>query len=343
MKSDIKSLLFGPLHPGDEDDESDVTGPYKQPKKTKLVGRTQTLEDGQIIQHFHLEHERLVKDRYFGPWQARQKWADRYIDSPCERLYFNVLLQGPNTLDFHLSIAQFGVELVGVVLIRPWVQYKCDSMLVMEAGIETMVATLGGATVTVSKESRGIIHIGVEFWHGLVKVNPDNIGFVPYAFPNEFVGGKTMEFLTDPKEFSLPPPNKPSFIGMLTSVDERKYGTPIHLLNMNLLEAPDKDPTAWERKWSSFDYFRFRFGPYGAEKVDSMHAKRVHYKKAINASLVAHRCCITYTNPLTMKKEDQEGTGPGCSFRMNMPGAQKVANGLGLHYPQRIERYAYQL
>lgn len=293
--------------------------------------------DGDIM----VDYTRALKHEYFGPWKTRLAYANS-IKSPAERFYFLALIQAYNNLSTFVNVARLGCTLIGVIVFRPFVQFNCFSMIAMRAGSETLVSAIGHSIVKVSKEHRGIYHMSCEFHHGIVRLNPQNIALLPYAFPSSFVGGKKVDFMVDPSHFYLQNPEKESCIAMPEPLGEW-HATPFHILNKEMEKQEDADNAVAYRKFSSAGFYEWVFGEQTVRTVDAYQAQRHTHTTITPASHVAHRCALIRMDPKcpTLKRVQCDASGPGCSLRENCGDAYLAAMGRG-RYPERAELNVYE-
>lgn len=281
-----------------------------------------------------LEVDDSLKEEYFGPWQARMRYAQRQIKLSSERFFFHAIILAKNRLDTPVRLAAAGAQILEVMVVRPFIETRTDAMIAVKAGQSTMATTLGHSHVQVTKESRGCWHVTCGFHLAVLRVNPDNVVLYPNAFPVSLIGGKNTEFMTDFTEWNRPNPNKRSMLGFLISADERKFASPMHLRNEETYIRPGIDYAIWERKVTAFGpWYEFMLRNYNPENVDALHANRATYASCVPVSHVLNLGPTVYIDPQTEKKIYLEGTGPMGSWRMNWPGVQDIYEGRSSIFP----------
>ncbi len=330
--SDAASDLFAPLsvssllQMGARDSESAYT------KKTR--GRTayDGDDDGDAFA--------LAKSMHFrGPWKERRRYARYEITSASERFFFHLLMEAPNTAEAPLRLASLGAEIFGVMMVRPFIQAKTDALILTVAGPKTALYAFGHSTIQVSKEARGLFHLTCGFYHGVVRLNPDNMQLMLNAIPREFIGGKKVDFMTDRTHYGNPNPDKESILAFLIPVSERgTVASPMNVCNNETYQLEGEGNAIWERKCSAFGpFYDYAYRSHNPAKTDAMQYERTAYGQSVQAATVVHLGPTAYTNPQTMRKEDTEGVGPSGERVMNMPGAQLVWNGQSHRFPQKTQ------
>jgi len=212
-------------------------------------------------------------------------------------------------------------------------------VIVMKKGPDTMMTPMSRFDVMVSKEDRGIFHIGSSFYCGTVRANPQGIAMIPYCIPDRFIGGKNVTFMTAPEEWTVENPLKPSLVCLPIPVSESNFGSPIHMLNEETYLRPGIDLDNHYRKYSSWEFYQSIFSEKNTSMVEAMHAERQRYWQSVDISQVGHICCRTFLDEHSLERIEKEGVGPGCDRRMNMPGAEKTLNGQSTYFPQRTPTY----
>lgn len=277
-----------------------------------------------------------LRQRYFGPWGSRLLYASR-LRSEVEQLFFLIVAQAPNTLPVQLGLAECGAKLINVVMFRPFMEFTAKSVVCMQAGENTLLTVMSRFKVLVSKEDRGIFHVTANFYCGTVRTGPENIRLLPYCLPDRWLGGKNVDFMTDPSQWTLPNPIKPSIIALPVSVAEgvngSTYGPRMHMVNQRTYRRPGYDISEHDNKYSGWRLYEVVFGPQTGY-VDGMHRdERSKYWGSVDVSHVAHRAPCAYINQRTGLLEEQRGVGPGQDERMNTPGAEKTWNGDSHYFP----------
>lgn len=299
----------------------------------KSRGRVTEEDDGPVA------YAAAVKGRYRGPWRARREFAAREITSPADRFWFERLMEAPNTLDTPVRVASLGAEIFGVMMVRPFIQAKTDALILTVSGPKTALYAFGHSTIQVSKEARGLFHLTCGFYHGVVRLNPDNMQLLLNAVSREFIGGKKVDFMTDASHYGLPNPDKESILAFLIPVSERAtVASPMNTCNNETYQLEGEGNAIWERKCSAFGpLFQYLYRTHNPAKIDAAQHERAQYGMAVPAATVVHLGPTAYINPQTMRKEDVEGVGPSGERVMNMPGAQLVWNGQSHRFGQRSE------
>ncbi len=279
-----------------------------------------------------------VTDEFFGPWRERLRFAST-LESDAQQMLFLALIQSRNTLDIHMRLADYGAQVMNVVLFRPWIECTAKSVVVMEAGTNTMLTAMSRAKAIVSKEDRGIFHIGSSFYTGTVRVNPGNIELIPLCDPDRFLGGKNHSFVTHPEQWSMENPLKPSIIALPVPVNERVYGPYVEMTNQQLYLRPGIDVDGHFCKYSSAEFYRSIFLRDRVDTVQAAHQQRTKYWSYVDVSHVGHVGPRSFIDARTGLQIDYNGHGPGNDRRMNMPGAEKVWNGQASEFPQLVPSY----
>lgn len=280
-----------------------------------------------------------LENAFFGPWRERLRFIST-LESEAEQLIGLALLQLPNTLETHLNLADHDVQLMNVILFRPWIECTAKSVVVMEAGTNTLLTGMSRAKAIVSKEDRGIIHIGSSFYTGSIRVNPGNIELLPLCDPDRFLGGKNHSFITHEDQWSAENPLKPSIIALPTPVGERTYGEYVEMTNQQLYLRPGIDVDGHFCKYSSAEFYKSIFGLDRTDTVQDAHAQRLKYWSFVDVSHVGHVGPRSFIDARTGLRVDYEGHGPGNDRRMNQPGAEKVWNGQASEFPQLVPLYS---
>lgn len=315
--------LFSFGHNYRDDDEIS----YSDASRKRVVPRVSSAT-GEI------EVEDALKEEYFGPWQARMRYANHTIKRASDRFFFNAILLAKNRLDTPVRLAAAGAQILDVVVVRPFIETRTDAMIAVLAGQSTMATTFGHPHVQVTKESRGCFHVTCGFNLAVLRVKRDNVFLYPNAFPVSLIGGKKTDFMTDFSDWNRPNPAKPSMIGFLVSAAERKVASPMHLRNEETYIRPGIDYAIWERKLTAFGaWYEFMLRNYNPENVDALHANRATYASCVPVSHVVNLGPTVYIDPQTGKKIYMEGTGPMGSFRMNWPGCQDIYEGRTSIFP----------
>jgi hypothetical protein len=275
----------------------------------------------------------VLTDEYFGPWESRFAWADKNIKSPLLRHLYKMLMQSRNTLQLAQNMARLGAEIFQVIVVRQFIEGEADAVLALRSGHNTLISTIGHSQVTVSKESRGYFHINCGFFHGIVRSNPRNIALFVAMMPNSFIGGKNDRFMNDMNNWNLDNPNKESNIAVLIPVNERRYASPMHVLNNEAFLAADIGDALWERKSSGFGFsYKHRLRMQNLEQVDSLHQQREFFDMCVPYSNVVNAGPTSYTQA-DGSIFDMDGTGPTGSMRMNKQDAYRTWEGQSHAFP----------
>jgi len=283
-----------------------------------------------------------MAEEYFGPWRARLAYAAREITSPAQRFLFNNIIQTKNRVDPLVRMAAAGAMIIDAMLIRPFIEVRTSAMIAMKAGSETMITTIGHSHVQVTKESRGCWHVDVGFFMGVIKIQPNNIKLIPYAFPESLIGGKGVNFLTNFADLRLPNPAKPSLISVLVGPDEREFDSPLHISNGETMVRPSVDYALHQRKHSAWLWLDHLFGQNTLANIDLASLGRETYSTCLSASNVLSQGPASYINPATGCLVDVEGNGPMGTFNLKMPVLKDVYEARFQRFPDRIQLYAYQ-
>lgn len=271
---------------------------------------------------------------YLNPWNARMTYMKDRIKSPTTKFLFKATISAPNERRSFEAPAGLGQKLINVVLIRPFIEQRVSSILVLEAGANTSLTPIGGFSLTVSKEERGISHTKMDFNTGLIKVNPNNIGMIYGCIPDSHIGGMKVDFLRDPQDFIKQNPYKPSIIAMLAPVSEFLYEYPIHLTGLSNYNRDDV-MLAHLRKISFAQFFEHVFDPQVLNHIEGMHEERISHGHHVQVSLQAHRgpCGYRDYNESSHRIKWTNGTGPRGSLEMNSGRAYETHNGKATYYP----------
>lgn len=277
-----------------------------------------------------------VKDIYIAPWiwDARMAFMKDRIKSPTEKFLFKAIITAPNEAKSFTSPAMLGQKLINVNFIRPFIEQRVSSVLVLEAGPETALTPIGGFSLNVSKEERGITHTRMDFNTGLIKVNPNNIGMIYGCIPDSHIGGMKLDFLREVSDFVVQNPHKPSIIAMLTPVSESDYEYPVHLTGLNYYNRNDT-VQAHLRKASFSQFFEFVFDSNTLDAIEGMHEERKSHGHHVQVSLVAHKAPCGYRDysETAHRIKWVNGTGPRGSLEMNYGNAYLTHNGKATYFP----------
>ena len=275
-----------------------------------------------------------IADEYFGPWAERLRYANT-MENDAERMLFLALIQTPNTLDVHMRLANYGAQIINLIMFRPFIEMTAKSVIVMEAR-NAILTAMSRAKVIVSKEDRGVFHVGSSFYTGTIRVNPDNIYMIPLCDADRWIGGKNHSFVQSADDWNTPNPQRPSIIVMPTAVCERTYDGQIPADWKSMYLRPDIDVNNHFRKYSSADLFNVVFGERLVGSVKMAHLDRKSYWKFVNVSLAGHLAPRGFIDPRTGDYVQYNGNGPGNDIRQNMPGAEKVFDGQAEFFPNAL-------
>jgi hypothetical protein len=277
-----------------------------------------------------------VKRRYFGPWRNRWDYSNK-ISSSAVATIFRVLIQAPNHIDTHLNLADYGCELMNFLIFRPFIEFEAKSVVVMNAGPQTMLQPFSRPNLMVTRDERGEVHVSSEFYTANVVAIPENIRMIYAAMPHRWIGGKNTVTMNDPDQWSMPNPDKPSLIVMPTPWTERNYKSPINMTNAPSAYRPGVDTNIHLRKYSSAKFYMSIFGNRETGTVEALHMTRTNYWKHIHIHHVAHIGPRTFPDRNTKKLIDLPGEGgPGTDLRMNMRGAEKTWAGRAYYFPHVV-------
>jgi hypothetical protein len=280
--------------------------------------------------------ELILGAKYIGPWKAHLEFCKDQIGDSFHKIIYRALIQTRNTRDVHWRLADIGAQLINVIHFRPFVEFYANSAIVMRKGEETCATPVSRFDAYITKEHRGFFHIGCSFYYGFIRRRPENIRLIPYCFPDRFVSGKKVDFMHHRKQWLPRDPHKPSIIALPTPIAERRYRSPIHMMNRKTITRPDIDGPAWEQKYSSWEFYEHVFGIDTVSVVDELNMERFRYCDAVNASHVAYEGPRFYMDHTTLKLVEHDGTGPGNKWSMNTNGAQDVWNGVKTLFPDVI-------
>lgn len=282
-----------------------------------------------------MQVEELRDELFEGAWEYHEEYMEEHIASNGHKYIYQMILEAPNTLEIHLKLATIGTGIVDVMMIRPFIQAYVYALLLCKAGASTWIYAYGHSTVQVTKELRGLFHLGCGFEHGMIRTNPDNAAVMPASLFHSFIGGMKVDFMTNPDNWSLPNPNKESIIAFLIPKSENTFTSPTHLRNEETYIKPGEDYALWERKCSAFgELYDFIYRKHNPRKADITEANRVTFNSSNNISHTLHLGPTAYIDPNTGKKVDRQGYGPAGDRRMNQPGSQLVWNGQSFRFPE---------
>lgn len=276
----------------------------------------------------------LTDELFEGGWDYHKEYMEHEVVSDAHKLFYRLIIEAPNTIEIHLKLASINAHIVNVMLVRPFIQAHVHALLLCKAGPQTWIYAFGHSTVQVTKELRGLFHLGCGFEHGMIETNPDNVAVMPAPLFHSFDGGKKVDFMTNPADWNQPNPTKPSMMAFLIPNDEKTFSSPTHLRNMETYSGPDGDYAIWERKCSAFGgLYDHIFHKHNPKKADIVESNRVTFNSVNTIAHVLHLGCVAYTDPNTGRKIDRPGVGPLGERRANMPGAQLVMNGQSFRFP----------
>jgi hypothetical protein len=319
------------------DDACDVEDPsYNSQRMFRSTNQTPY-----VTQSGNVELNTAMAEEYRGPWKERLRYVKDEINSLAEKFFFRALIEAKNRLETPVKLSGIGGVLLDAMIIRPFIELRTSAALALKAGRDTMITTIGHSHVQVTKESRGCWHINVGFLMGFIKINNDNVVLIPNAFPESYLGGKDISFMTNFKNLGLPNPAKESNISVLLSPDERDFDGPIHITNADTIYRPDIDYAYHLRKHSAGSWMEFALGPNTVKNIDIANMHRPTYATCMRAANILSQGPASYYDPRSGHKEDIEGNGPMGSFAMNMAGVQDVYEGRAKRFPQRLQKYTY--
>lgn len=332
---DVDALLGFDLGVPFQEDEDDMRTGGKG--RGGMAGKISLDESGDM------HYDRVMRSTYRGPWMKRIKYRNANIKSKLIRFIFMSILEAKNNLKTPVNLAKAGAQLFDVVVVRPFTELRTHAMVALESGSGTLNTTLGHASVTVAKESRGKFHINCNFIMGIVRVNPENIALIPHAFPHSWIGGRKVDFMTNFDNFNLPNPGKESCIALLVPATEIITASPIHLRQEETYVRPGIDDAIWERKYSACgDWYDYLLREQNPASVDASHMRRANYSLSVPISHVGNLGPCSYIDPHTGKQRDVAGVGPLGSWPMNMEGCVQVYEGRSVKFPDVIQKYAYE-
>jgi hypothetical protein len=287
-----------------------------------------------------------MHNEYFGPWRARLEYMHKSVFAPLERLFYKAILQSPNNVNVPVAMSGAGAALFEVLMARPFIQLLTNALVLMKAGNDTIVMAVRRTnSVTVTKELRGWYHINVGMMFGTVRTNPNNIAVIPSAFPEAFIGGKGVDFMTNFEHWALPNPDKESIIGFLCPLPEGTsvLDSPLHMRNLAPYKAPSLRAGIANHKFSGFGaYYEHLLRGQKPERIDILQQTRKCLGEYVVASHVLHRGPCRYVDQETGRQFDVDGDGPIGSRRMNMAGSFAVYDGRAIRFPDLAQRYTNQ-
>jgi hypothetical protein len=268
------------------------------------------------------------------PWTVRLAYMKDRIKSPTRKFLFKAIISAPNELRTFQAPASLGQKLINIVLIRPFIEQRVSSILVLEAGPNTMLTPLGGFSLTNTKEERGILHTRMDFNTGLIKVNPGNIGMIYGCIPDSHIGGMKLDYMRDPRDFTAQNPYKPSLIAMLAPVSETEYDYPVHLTGLSTYNRNDI-MLAHLRKASFCQFFEHVFDSNTLNWIEGMNETRTSHGHHVQVSLNAWKgpCGFRDYTETSHKIKWVNGTGPRGSLDMNSGNAFATHNGKATYFP----------
>ena len=282
-------------------------------------------------------NEHLKREEFFGPYEARFKYANTKITSPFTRALFKALMYAKNTVDIHEKLAPLGQKLINVLRFRLCIQHIMSSTIVMKGGKDTLRTAVGHGKVWLNTEQRGINIINAGFYLGVVRANPNGIAMMPFTFPEGFVGGMGTDLMRDISHFKLRTNEKESMLAFLSPVDETKYEFPLDFMNLPTYKRRDTENAPHNRKWSSSEFACFVIGHKPlADIAGHIDSNKRFYGHAFDISLCCHRGYARYNDQFTAGRTRAiAGTGPRGHPRMNIAGAEKTFNGESVKFPDR--------
>ena len=330
QSSFISDLLSG----GTSNLGRDFSSPSDFTRKSQQRNTASSSPDSSSSSSSSNNLEDLTDDLFEGGWEYHREYLKREVTSAAHRFFYRLIIEAPNELDIHLKLASINAHIVNVMIVRPFIQAYVHALLLCKAGPQTWIYAFGHSTVQVTKELRGLFHIGCGFEHGMIETNPDNVAVMPAPLFHSFIGGKKVDFITDPADWNLPNPTKRSMMAFLIPNGEKTFSSPMHLRNMETYGGPDGDNAIWERKCSAFgDYYDYVFRLHNPKKADIVESNRITFNSVNTIAHVLNLGCVAYTDPNTGRKIDRPGVGPLGERRANMPGCQLAWNGQSFRFP----------
>jgi hypothetical protein len=311
---------------------------------TSAFGRTYDMDDNRsnISDRFRTRKSLATFDPeapgsnnvHLHPWAVRLAYMKDRIKSPTRKFLFKAIISAPNELRTFQAPASLGQKLINIVLIRPFIEQRVSSILVLEAGPNTMLTPLGGFSLTNTKEERGILHTRMDFNTGLIKVNPGNIGMIYGCIPDSHIGGMKLDYMRDPRDFTAQNPYKPSLIAMLAPVSETEYDYPVHLTGLSTYNRNDI-MLAHLRKASFCQFFEHVFDSNTLNWIEGMNETRTSHGHHVQVSLNAWKgpCGFRDYTETSHKIKWVNGTGPRGSLDMNSGNAFATHNGKATYFP----------
>lgn len=297
-----------------------------------------------------LENEirEAMRHHHRGPVRARLHFIEHEISSKGEAFFFKLILEAPNELDTLLNLAKIDARLFDVMLTRQFQTFLMNMTVIMEGGPNTCLYGYGHSTIDVTRDHRGLFTIGAAFWSGVIMLNLNGINLMLNAIPRGFIGGRKLDFLKDPRMWSVQDPNgHESCIAFLVPAVENEFGGFLNARNEPPYASPDEHDALWEKKCSSFGpWYDFWLSGQKPAMMDAVWSARgdCWASKLVH---VAHTLSLgptIYIDPTDKdgKKFDLEGEGGLGSRRANIGSAYLTHNGQSYRFPNTLE-YAHDL
>jgi hypothetical protein len=277
-----------------------------------------------------------VEDMYFGPWKNRLAFANT-IEDIAVQLVFLALIQSRNSLDTLLRINDAaGAKVINVIMFRPFIESTAKSTVVMMGGGKALLTAMSRLKCLVSKEDRGVVHVGASMYTATIRRDPRGVRLVPLSHPNSFIGGKQVNFVTHPEQWNLQSELRPSIVALPTAITETIYKYPIDMMNEETFIRPGVDNDIYFRKYSAAELYRVVFSARRVDSVRTTHQKRLRYWDYVEISHVGYLGPRRFKDAATGVIRPHKGNGPGNDDNQNDEGAELVWAGSPNNYPMAI-------
>lgn len=277
--------------------------------------------------------------------------ADLYDDTviapagnrPQDWSRYNVLLfcimSTPFSRKALAALAQYGVVLMRVNLVRPRITQLCDATALVAADGNTMISALGHVSVLSNLDGdHEELHLNVAFNHGVICLADHRVDCIENAVAYQYRGGRTTGFIKSNAELGHASVHRNSMLALPVPNTETKYHFPVSPNRDPAYGAIDTDGPTLLQKVSFTDLLAAYLGDptNGLDAVMTYQDGGPQYDVPMFAPMW-HRGCTWYEDIHSGMMHPVPGTGPYGEIGRNVSGAARVYNGMG-RWPTNYEK-----
>jgi len=228
------------------------------------------------------------------------------------------------------ALAQYGIELFNNVYVKPCIRLRTHTITLQRSGPDTMLLAVGHMNLRTGEDAaEGYLSVHAEMHMGVIVVEPKYMDFLPYAQCHSFIGSRNNQFMRTPDDLYNNAANKRGLLALPVPVNERRYVTPVPLVNWEpAYRGPSSDSIQPNQKGSWYPLFAEYYDEDEVRRL-SIYEEEGSYHDYVQIATQLERACTWYNIDKQGNGTPVAGTGPLGRRGRNLPGAERCFQGIG--------------